>query len=277
MVFYQLLATLMLIHNAAGVLGEMVKSSIVGGHSVVRGAWPWMVHLNISADRVVKFRCGGTLLNQEWVLTSAGCLDRNPPPTAKASMAWLGTHDLQDSSAMYLGIKYFVVNPKYERWNGGCKHDIALVRLKRKVNFMKGVQPVKLPSSSDTFGPSSECFITGWGNTGVDVPLPDPETLQQLRVSVVPQTECEAKYPGLTADMLCAGDAVGGGDACYGDYGGPLVCRRPRGFVQAGIISFGRCSTRDRPGVYTRVSQYLDFINSYIHQGSDEDGAPDEP
>lgn len=55
-----------------------------------------------------------------------------------------------------------------------------------------------------------------------------------------------------------------------GDYGGPLVCRGPQGFVQAGIISFGSCSTQDRPGVYTRVSEYLDFINSYIHQADDE-------
>lgn len=89
---------------------------------------------------------------------------RNPVPTAKRSMAWLGTHDLEDKSDAYLGITYFIRHPRYQRWNDGYRHDIALVRLKRKVDFNKNVQPVKLPGSTDTFGPTSECFITGWGN-----------------------------------------------------------------------------------------------------------------
>lgn len=58
-----------------GLLGAQVKSSIVAGRNVKKGDWPWMVHLNIS-DGTQRFRCGGTLLNSEWVLTSAGCLDR---------------------------------------------------------------------------------------------------------------------------------------------------------------------------------------------------------
>lgn len=87
---------------------------------------------------------------------------RNPVPSASKSMAFLGAHDLQEASAYYKGIEYFMIHPNYQRWNGGYKHDIALVRLKTKVGNM--VKPVKLPSSTDTFGPSSECFITGWGN-----------------------------------------------------------------------------------------------------------------
>lgn len=54
-----------------------------------------------------------------------------------------------------------------------------------------------------------------------------------------------------------------------GDYGGPLMCGGPRGFVQAGIISFGSCSTKKLPGVYTRVSEYIDYIKGYINQGEE--------
>lgn len=277
MAFYKLIAALMLVHHAPGLLGVQMKSSIVAGRNVKKGDWPWMVHLNISSHGTQRFRCGGTLLNNEWVLTSAGCLDRDPVPSAYESMAFLGAHDLQEAAAYYRGIKYFIIHPKYQRWNGGYKHDIALARLKNKVSFSAVVKQVNLPSSTDTFGPSSECFITGWGNMDKGVPLRDPETLQQLQVSVVPQSACETKYPGLTGDMLCASDMIGEGDACDGDYGGPLVCRRNRGFVLAGVISFGSCNTRDRPGVYTRVSEYLDFINSYIHQPREvERVAPNE-
>lgn len=79
-------------------------------------------------------------------------------------MAWLGTHELEDESPKYVGIEYFIRHPGYQRWNGGYRSDIALVRLKKPVDFTEKIKPVKLASSSDTFGPSSECFITGWGN-----------------------------------------------------------------------------------------------------------------
>lgn len=57
-----------------------------------------------------------------------------------------------------------------------------------------------------------------------------------------------------------------------GDYGGPLVCRGASGFVQVGIMSYGSrdgCALPGHPGVYTRVSKYLRFINDYIHHGEE--------
>lgn len=59
-----------------GLLGAKVQSSIVGGHKAEKGSWPWMVHLNITSDGRNKWRCGGTILNNEWVLTAANCWDR---------------------------------------------------------------------------------------------------------------------------------------------------------------------------------------------------------
>lgn len=54
-----------------------------------------------------------------------------------------------------------------------------------------------------------------------------------------------------------------------GDYGGPLLCHGGSGFVQVGIMSYGShsgCALPSQPGVFTQVSKYLDYINSYIHQ-----------
>lgn len=64
------------VYVASGLLVAQIKSFIIGGHDALRGAWPWMVYLSVSADGFNKFRCGGTLLNHEWVLISASCLDR---------------------------------------------------------------------------------------------------------------------------------------------------------------------------------------------------------
>lgn len=54
-----------------------------------------------------------------------------------------------------------------------------------------------------------------------------------------------------------------------GDYGGPLVCRGAKGFMQVGIMSYGSpdgCGLPGHPAVYTLVSKHKDYIDGYIHQ-----------
>uniref|UniRef100_A0A3B4VNK3 Tryptase-2-like n=1 Tax=Seriola dumerili TaxID=41447 RepID=A0A3B4VNK3_SERDU len=252
-----------------GLHGAEVRSSIIGGHDALKGSWPWMVHLNITSYSNKNWRCGSTILNSQWLLTAA----RSDKPNLARSMAWVGTHSLQKGSARYLGIYAIIPEPKYRAVGNGFVNDIALVKLKKKLTFSDSIRPVTLPSVDDTFGPSSECWITGWGNIGTGVPLPDPEVLQELKIPIVPNSVCKTQYPELNSDMLCAGDMVGGKDACTGDYGGPLVCRAGSGFVQVGIMSYGSpngCALSGRPGVYTQVSKYLRFINDYIHHASAE-------
>ncbi len=77
----------------------------------------------------------------------------------------------------------------------------------------------------------------------------------------------------LTDNMICAGVASGERTSCNGDSGGPLMMRRGDGsWVQVGIVSWGRnplgsnqrCGHAELYGVYTRVSNYFDWIGSKI-------------
>ncbi|XP_024127165.1 tryptase-2 [Oryzias melastigma] len=259
------LVLLVLLYNSPGSLG----SSIIGGKDAADGSWPWMVHLNITSDGLKKWRCGGSIVAKQWVLTAAHCWDQNLSVNLRRSGVWVGAHKLSNGAERYRRVTHVVRHPQYQAGGGVYKNDLALLRLDKELAFSQRVAPLSLVQADDTFSPS-ECFITGWGLVGNSVPLPDPETLQQLQISIVPQSDCRQTYPWLTDDMLCAGSPAGGKDACKGDYGGPLVCRTPRGLVQVGIMSFGSpdgCGLPGRPGVYTRVSSYLDFINSYIYRG----------
>ncbi|XP_018518341.1 tryptase-2 [Lates calcarifer] len=269
MAFCKLLTLLVLIHNIGGLSGAEVGNCIVGGRDAEKGSWPWMVHLNITSDGKTKWRCGGTILNNQWVLTAAHCLDAKLKPNYRRSMVWVGSHKLQKGSARYMAIYSAVLHPQYQAVGNGYVNDIALIKLTKKLTFSDDVRPVSLPSVDDTFGSSSECWITGWGNVEKDVPLQDPETLQEVKIPIISQSVCKTQYPDLSSDMLCAGDMAGGRGACEGDYGGPLVCNRPNGYVQVGIMSYGSCALPGRPGVYIQVSKYLRFINDYIHHAEE--------
>uniref|UniRef100_A0A2K5F7U2 Kallikrein related peptidase 8 n=1 Tax=Aotus nancymaae TaxID=37293 RepID=A0A2K5F7U2_AOTNA len=89
-----------------------------------------------------------------------------------------------------------------------------------------------------------------------------PDTLNCAEVKIFPQKKCEDAYPEQITDaMICAGNN-NGADTCQGDSGGPLVCD---GALQ-GITSWGSdpCGRPNRPGVYTNICRYLDWIKKII-------------
>jgi len=98
------------------------------------------------------------------------------------------------------------------------------------------------------------------------------EVLNEVIVALLPNSMCgkRAWYGRrMKADMVCAGYEEGGRDSCSGDSGGPLV-RQP-GFRKpwqlTGITSWGiLCGMRRKPGVYTRVYLYLDWIHQHTER-----------
>ncbi len=93
----------------------------------------------------------------------------------------------------------------------------------------------------------------------------------------IPEDKLEAAFViladnignALTDNMICAGVASGEKTSCNGDSGGPLMIRQSDGrWLQVGIVSWGReplgatnrCGHKDLYSVYTRVSNYYDWI-----------------
>ncbi|XP_076851794.1 transmembrane protease serine 9-like [Brachyhypopomus gauderio] len=238
-----------------------LNNKIVGGQAATAGSWPWQVSLRLTADNF--HFCGGSLINNGWVLTAAHCFGSY---TASQVTVYLGTQSLTGTNTNQVSrtVTSVTIHPNY---NGNTHdNDLALLQLSSTVTFTSYITPVCLADYSSTFFNGTLSWVTGWGNIANGVSLPSPGNLQEVQVPIIGNRKCFCLYGGgITGNMLCAGVLSGGKDSCQGDSGGPLVVKQGSVWLQAGIVSFGiGCAQANAPGVYTRVSQYQPWINQVI-------------
>ncbi|KAL7977310.1 hypothetical protein Chor_009259 [Crotalus horridus] len=192
-------------------------------------------------------------------------------------MALLGTHQLFNLShdAVFAMVEKIVLHPDFNGKTASLG-DIALIQLKTPVKFTSSIMPICLPTS-ENFSVEADCWITGWGKIKYGVPLPPPLTLQEVKVSLINQNDCNGIYndfpvmglgeDAIKDDMICAGYPNDGKDSCQGDSGGPLVCQLQGRWTQAGIVSWGiGCASKRYPGVYTSVPYYSDWIKDVMEE-----------
>ncbi|XP_053117453.1 serine protease 30-like [Hemicordylus capensis] len=167
-------------------------------------------------------------------------------------------------------VSQIILHPYYA--GAGLSGDIALMRLKKPVSFSRSISPICLPSASgpEPFPVGMKCWITGWGHAFPKAPL-IARTLREVEVPILDGDECDQMLHNNTSDttnstsvhddMICAGYQEGQKDSCQGDSGGPLACNQNNTWFLAGVVSFGLgCGEPNQPGVYTRVTSYMDWI-----------------
>lgn len=243
---------------------EEVQAAIVGGSEAPKDAWPWKVFLKITIDGE-DYRCGGSLIDEEWVLTAAHCVtDFNGNILGINSFKVLvGRHDITTEEGEEFGVKKVIRHLHYDDTN--LRNDIALLQLTGK----SSKSPVKLPSPiyMQSLMIGDPLVVIGWGKTRPGDDSSVTNVLMQVWVPLVSSVQCVIYYPGSVSDkIVCAGTPAK--DSCNGDSGGPLMSDKLHdGWTIIGIVSWG-FSCANKPGIYTNVAAHLDWIKTYIEPNS---------
>ena len=278
-----------------------ISPYVVDGNTSQTNAIPWQVQVEGKKKTQVNGRngeitylCGGVILNKNWILTAAHCLaNKNQSYVDTSRTVSIYSGSLLKGEGDSHAVSELIIHENYSP--STIVNDIALIKIN---GDLKSGTPITLLDSKGqlsmdkafanqwsghnySYSQDNEAtlLVSGWGNT---VPLSsagNDDTSSNLRQALligVPDNACEAAWGVSLPDdtMVCAAKPIqhSNTSSCQGDSGGPLVWRDPsntsdidKGMRLVGVVSFGTtngCGVGEHPGVYTQVSNYLNWISS---------------
>ncbi|KAG6462735.1 hypothetical protein O3G_MSEX013433 [Manduca sexta] len=245
--------------------GERNEASrIVGGHQAGLNEFPWMAKLIYFK----RFYCGGMLINDRYVLTAAHCVKGFMWFMIKVTFG--ENNKCNTTTRPETRFVLRAISNKFSLQN--FDNDIALLRLNERVPLSEAIKPICLPKNNYNLYVGVKAVASGWGTLSEEGKVSC--TLQEVEVPVLSNEACrKTKYtPAMITDnMLCAGyPETGQKDSCQGDSGGPLITERKndKRYELIGVVSWGNgCARVGYPGVYTRVTNYLDWIRENTQDG----------
>ncbi|XP_067418389.1 complement factor D [Emydura macquarii macquarii] len=231
------------------------RGRILGGYEAPRHLKPYMASLQVDQKHV----CGGFLIAEQWVLSAAHCLEDNPGN--KPFQVLLGVHSLSqpEPHKRLYGVRTQIRHPGSSEET--YDDDLLLLQLEEKALLNEHVKVLPFQRQDSDVPADTLCEVAGWGKMTHSGALPDK--LQQVALPVISRKECNQRNRhdnSITEKMMCTNSRKL--DTCLGDSGGPLVCNG----IAEGVVAGGSrvCGNYKRPGIYTRIAPYVDWIESVM-------------
>lgn len=205
-----------------------------------------------------KIICGGTIISQDYFLTTAHCFVDEIYADATKIAALVGDHDVTIGTESIYSTLYTISKIiKHQDYNPSSniqENDIALVKMANPFVFNKGVGPSCLPwkFTADYFD-NKYILAAGYGmlNFGGD----QSAKLQKVSLQILPANRCEDSI--FNPNKVCS-YAVNK-DTCTSDSGAALYFSQARQYA-VGLVSYGRACGTSTPSVNTRITSYLEWI-----------------
>ncbi|XP_043192075.1 chymotrypsinogen A-like [Amphibalanus amphitrite] len=234
------------------------QTRVVGGTDATAGQFPWQAGIVSTGN--TRSWCGGSVINNRYVLTAAHCTDGKDASQIQVMLGDLriGT---TDTGEQRFSVQQIINHPQYTSASGSG-WDFSLLKLDREITFSNTISPVCLAEAGQTYADVT-AIASGYGRVGAEEP--QATTLQHVQLPVWSQSRCQGVWgTTLKSNMICAGGyAEGGRSVCMGDSGGPLVTEVSGRFRLIGVVSFGRpCAVANWPDVFARVTEALTWIQS---------------
>lgn len=263
---------------------------IYRGYSVQPGTTPWQAliwrpekHGDLALPLADRVHCGGTVIETGWVLTAAHCLnDKYMGGVAIKSAGHrirLGLVNALGDEGLFFPIINTFRHPDYKPSNLGF--DIALVQYdhQRGTRGSSARRPVHIRIDDIRLEQRklenlARVATYGWGTMSV-ARSQIPDQLRGARVKLRDLESCTQATGFLDRarrnHVICADALSGkdGGQACFGDSGGPLISysepdKKP---TLIGVVSGGKdCGIAGEPSRFIRVAhpKVRSWLNRYL-------------
>jgi len=249
------------------------STKLVGGKEAIPYSWPWQVSIQgLFSDNGFQHWCGGSLISNQWILTSAKCFAPFLPywPKLQARLGVFDSDLTEEPGEQVINITEYHVHPDYNRPNRSenSYNDVALMKLNEPVKYTDHISPICLPTKQDEDLPAAGTvlFIAGHGWKNVKNPGTGKSTLRQISGPINAIATCQQQYRDYgqvdAKTQFCAGGSSVG--PWMGDEGGPGVVQDPPGSGTWKQVGISNAWTHDRPWIFHKVSAYLDFIKKYV-------------
>ncbi|CAF2704863.1 unnamed protein product [Rotaria sp. Silwood2] len=261
---------------------QLATSRIVGGNEAIPYSWSMIVSIRYNCNfdgNVTAHCCGGTILNDYYILTAAHCVEQIDQSSVLSQNITIaaGIHNLSENNQTIRRVDQIFIHSEYAGQPQLFKNDIAILHLDKPLNLdinpfiTRTCIPPRINSSEDIIEyPSNGSMLVtiGWGMTD-QLGNVQPQVLQQVSIYAIHHNYSTCKRSiGHINVQFCGGLFDGRKSICFGDFGGPIFKWLDDHWQQVGISSYvmNDCTSVGYQSVFTRLASFYDWIEGIVNQ-----------